>query len=790
MITYLRETQNFIKEEAILVKRVLATALSLMIAFSLIFIKPLVDVHASGLTRGEAAERIYQAARHYNSDLQRGNILQGFSDGRLYEENPVTYYELISLLYRSFGPLPQATGNNARIAVEADISDAPAWAAAAAANLNAAGVLHGPGDSLDILLARIHRVLAQRPQGDFYEYVNREWLNNATIPPGEVTNGAFQEASLVVQNQLEGIFDGLAVGTYEAGTKEQLVSDFYNNVLNMGARNNDGIAPVMPYLERIRAASSLDELIILDGELQSELGLRLFFSIQRGASLENSNIKASYFGTITPRLPRDLYTEDSPLYEPYLLKLTQLQVLSGVPENTAAANAQAIFNLEQDIAAVMMAPYELMDFTRSHQGFTQAELAEMFPNVDMAEVIRSSGIRVSAGERLIIPDPGATMQAATWFADEHLDLLKIAAEVGFLWAHTEMLSQDFLDVVDTFNRLAVGQEVPPTIRQRAVNMTLSALSDYVGQLYVEEFASESVKQDVEAMISEMTAVFRDRIQNLYWMSDTTKAQAINKLDAITYKVGWPDSWFDPLAGRELLSYADGGSLFQNMSAIRLAAVEGMIRAQDDPVDRDAWIAPPYTVNAFYMAQNNEIVIPYGILQPPFYDESASRSANLGAIGMVIGHELTHAFDTAGSQFDEHGNLANWWTEEDFAAFISRAGSFEVFFDSVEVAPGILNNGTLTLTENISDNGGLAVALEVAMQDPEFSAEDFFRAYAVMWRGLMPREILLINSQGGVHSGNRVRVNQALQNIDLFHETFNTQPGDGMYVPASERVSLW
>jgi putative endopeptidase len=438
----------------------------------------------------------------------------------------------------------------------------------------------------------------------------------------------------------------------------------------------------------------------------------------------------------------------------------------------------------------MLAPDELLDFSRSYQGFTQAEIAEFFPNVDIGEVIRGSGIRIREGEQLLIPDPGAAKQAGAWFADEHLDLLKTLAEVSMIRANADLLSEGFLEVSDTFNRVALGQEVPPTTKQRAVNMTLGLLGDYVGQIYVEEFASESTKLDVETMIVEMIDVYRERIQNLDWMSDATKEQAINKMDAITFKVGWPDTWEDPLADRQLLSYADGGSLFQNVTAIRLAGWERVIEEQDDPVDRERWFTPPYMVNAFYNPQNNEIVIPYGILQPPFYDETASRSANLGAIGMVIGHELSHAFDTTGAQFDESGNLSNWWTEEDFAAFIELCEAITVFFDGIEIAPGILSNGTLTLTENISDNGGLAVALEVAMKDPAFSAEDFFKTYAVMWRALAPREILLINSQAGVHSANRIRVNQALQNFELFHETFNIQPGDGMYVPASERISLW
>jgi len=751
------------------------------------------DAHApaEALTRGEAAALVYQAAKKYNPELRRETIMIGYGDGNLYEDRPVAYYELLVMLANGFGALPECAGNNARIAAEADISGAPPWAAPAAENLKAAGALCDPDDGLGVILPRIYRLLGSRPQDDFYEYVNKEWLDTAGFPEGIPQNGAMVEIMLTVQDQLEKLLDGLAGGEHAPGSGAQKVSALYKNALDMDARNADGYKPAAPYLDKIRAVKNLDELTTVSLELTDSLGFFYFASFIPVTSFTDSSAKAPLFYPIGVTLPKEDYaSDDSPRIAPYLWYMARLQELCGVPEGEAAEKAEAVFAMEKDIASAMMQPHELADFSVSYQSHSLAEIAAMFPGVDVEKIYKSIGMRAANKDKIIVADIGMAKKAGEWFSEERLDTLKAYLEIKFINDVANSLSGDFLEANDIFNAALSGVDSPQTPKQRAMDLTLNLMDDYIGRMYVEAYASEKVKSDVEGMIGEFIGVYRERIKKLDWMGEATKEQAVKKLDALSVKVGWPDRWNDPLKGVELLGYGEGGSLFQNIGAIGMAGWKKMIEEQDYPVNKSAWIAAPYTVNAFNNMQNNEIIVPYAFLNPPVYDANASRSANLGALGMVIAHELTHAFDSSGSQFDEDGDVADWWTEEDHEAFASLCADVAVFYDGVEAAPGIYNNGMLTLGENVSDLAAISCALEVAMKDPDFNAEEFFTAGAVWWKRILPRLYVDYFSLADVHSDNRIRSNLQLQNVDLFYETYDVQPGDGMYVPEFKRIRIW
>ncbi|MDR0268008.1 M13 family metallopeptidase, partial [Paenibacillus sp.] len=302
--------------------------------------------------------------------------------------------------------------------------------------------------------------------------------------------------------------------------------------------------------------------------------------------------------------------------------------------------------------------------------------------------------------------------------------------------------------------------------------------------------TKEAKQDVEQMVKQFIEVYKERIKALDWMSEATKTKATKKLDKMTVKIGYPDQWNDYLKDVSIKPFADGGSLFDNMVAINKAGKKQMIASLGQPVDKSKWAMSTYEVNAYYNPQNNEIVFPAGILQAPFYDIKAKHETNLGAIGMVIAHEISHAFDNEGSAYDENGNAVNWWTSEDFKKFQEKCEQVISYYDHVEVLPGVYNNGKLTLSENIADLGGMAASLQVLskMEKPDLKA--YFEGYATSFRMTMSKETAAYQSTTDMHSANKVRVNRTVSSFPEFYKAYEVTEKDAMYVAPKDRVSIW
>lgn len=292
------------------------------------------------------------------------------------------------------------------------------------------------------------------------------------------------------------------------------------------------------------------------------------------------------------------------------------------------------------------------------------------------------------------------------------------------------------------------------------------------------------------MVDNLITTYEKRIKALDWMSETTKAKAIKKLDTMIVKIGYPEKWDTTLDKVAIKTYDDGGSLFSNTFAVSTAYINNLKAELGKSVDRTKWATSVYTVNAYYNPLNNEIMFPAGILQAPFYDINAKAEENLGGIGMVIGHEISHAFDNNGSAFDENGNAKNWWTDEDFKKFKEKNQDLINFYNGIEVIPGILNDGLLTLSENVADLGGMAASLQVVseMSNPDYKA--YFENNAEIWKFTTTKEISAYLSTNDVHSANKIRANRTITNFLEFYETYGIKPGDGMYVAPEDRVSIW
>ncbi len=406
----------------------------------------------------------------------------------------------------------------------------------------------------------------------------------------------------------------------------------------------------------------------------------------------------------------------------------------------------------------------------------------------MAKMMKE--LHVDKADKVIVTDVGLVKKSAELLTDENIDTLKTYTKALLLMSVGGLLSEDFSKAGQEFQAEMFGVEGEKTNEEIALMTTKAIMSDYLSQEFAERYFTKEAKADVEQMVKEFIEVYKERIKNLDWMSEATKAKAIKKLDKMTIKIGYPDQWNDPLSKVTIKSYEDGGSLFDNIIAIVKANKANSVASLGKPVDKNSWMMSVYDVNAYYNPLNNEIVFPAGILQAPFYDLNAKHETNLGAIGMVIAHEISHAFDNLGSAYDENGNAVDWWTPEDYKKFQEKCEQVIAYYDGVEVIPGVYNNGKLTVSENIADLGGMAASLQVLSKtkNPDYKA--YFEGYATIWRTTMNKEIAAYMSTVDTHSANKVRVNRTVSSFPEFYKAYEVTEKDAMYVAPEDRVSIW
>ena len=420
--------------------------------------------------------------------------------------------------------------------------------------------------------------------------------------------------------------------------------------------------------------------------------------------------------------------------------------------------------------------------------FTLDELKALLPGVDLDGVLAASGIQNA--QHIMVSDVGAMKAAAALYNDGHLEQLKTAARLALVQSVGGALSQGSLDASIDFTLSYYGVDARQSSQQIAAQQVQGLLADYLSQAYVDEYFSAAAKADVEEMIGEFIAIYKERILAQDWMSAETKAKAIRKLDTMGIKVGYPDSWDTYLDTVELQSPEQGGSFFSNVIAIQKAAKAETLAHQNDAPDKREWIMTPYTVNACYDPTANDITFPAAILQAPLYDVNASREEDLGGIGYIIAHEITHAFDNNGAKFDENGSAADWWTSEDYAAFQQKCQAVADRYDGQEAYPGVACSGVLTVSENVADLGSARciVAAAKKLDDPDF--DKLFRAVANTWASTTSRQMREYLAVTDVHAPDKLRCNRVLQTLPEFYETYGIQPGDGMWTDPASRVSVW
>ncbi len=753
-------------------------------------------------TRGEVAAMLLQAADDYNPGVEKTDIIKGYDDGELHEDWNVTRAEALVMLKRAFGELPESTGHNARVAIPAEnFTDIPEWAEEELSDVFDAGIVAGTAEGIfspdenvtigqmELFIERVYSLFGTNLKDDFYAAVNKDTLNSLTIKPGRVISGTLYDLQDKSTENVDAIINEIIDGTYEKGTKEQKIADFYQSVADMDSRNEEGIEPIKPYLETIDSAETIDDLITIQSTLARELFISQFMGFGLTVDLKDSNSYMLYFATFSPTLPKDTYQNGTEQQiNAYLEYLKTMFILGGETEEDAETMADQYFEMEKLMSESMMNTEDSNNVDMIYNEFTMDQIKELFPNVDIDAVFADSELQ--AADKIIITDTGLTEAFAEYFNDENIDALKACAKLSLLQGWGGAFNQEFIDASDKFNQDFMGVSGSYSPEERAVLTVQNTLPDYIGEIYAERYFTEEAKKDVEKMVQDIIAVYRNRIEGLSWMSDETKQRALLKLDTMKIKIGYPDEWESAVDNAEISSTTDGGSYFTNMLSILAAQKEETIALQNQPVDKSQWLMYPFTVNACYSATQNDITFPAAILQAPMYDVNASYEQNLGGIGYIIAHEITHAFDNNGAKFDENGNAADWWTEEDYAAFNRLCEEMIAFYDGEEGVPGIPMNGTLTLSENVADQGAASCVTEIVanLEDPDF--ETLYKSMANCWAATASREYCQYAAQADVHSTEKLRVNRVVVNCDEFYEAFDIDENDGMWVAPEDRIKIW
>ena len=641
------------------------------------------------------------------------------------------------------------------------------------------------------------------PQNDFYQFACGGWMANNPLTPEYARFGSFDKLGLTNLEQVNGLIREIAESqesrdkSREMGSIEQKIGDLYNLAMDTARRDREGIAPVQHTLDEIAAITSREELSKhLGAAMDYQLWAMYVDADAMNSSMNILNECQAGFALGEKEYYLDTDEQTTAIRNAYVAYVEKMFGLFGFSDG--AARAQTVLRMETRLAKAAYNNVELRDPIKNYNKMSISELQELVPQVDWKAYFEALGVELDSLSVGQIPH---LQEAGKMLADEPLEDLKtlftwqaIEGAASYLTTEIYMISFDF------YGKVLSGREEPSPLWKRAVGIVNGTLGEAVGQMYVQKYFPEENKERMLALVHNLQKALGIRIQNLAWMSDETKAKALEKLNAITIKIGYPDEWRD----YSKLDINPEDSYYTNLERAAKFEQEYSLSYLGKPVDKKKWYMTPQTVNAYYNPSSNEICFPAGILQYPFFDMSADDAFNYGAIGVVIGHEMTHGFDDQGCQFDKDGNMINWWTAEDKAAFDERTKVMEEAFNKIEVAPGVHANGAFTLGENIADHGGLQVSYlafclneeskpeseRLQTRDGFTPAQRFFLAYANVWAGNIRPEEILNRTKSDPHSLGRWRVNGALPQINAWYEAWNVTEESPMYIAPEKRVSIW
>ncbi|WP_302568243.1 M13 family metallopeptidase [Culturomica massiliensis] len=636
------------------------------------------------------------------------------------------------------------------------------------------------------------------PGTDFYQYACGGWMKAHPLTAEYARFGSFDLLAENNREQLKSLIGELAAKPEAPGSVAQKIGDLYNVAMDSVKLNADGVEPIRGELEKIAAITDVKEMSEIVSEMRRK-GFDAYFVLGVGADEKNSamNIVYAYqsgmsLGEREYYLDNDDHTRE--IREKYREHVANMFRLAGFTDEEARKDADAVLKVETMLAEAAYDNVKLRDPQANYHKMKVTDLKREVPGIDWDVYLAAAGL--GGIEELNVGQPEVLKAVADIWNKLPLNEQKAYLQWKVLDEAGSYLSDAFAaESFDFYGKTLSGQQQIKPRWKRAVGTVNGVLGEAVGQMYVEKYFPAAAKERMTALVANLQSALGERIKNLTWMSEETKAKALEKLSTIYVKVGYPNKWRD-YSGLEIKDDSYWGNIMRSNEF----DYNYMIADAGKPVDRDRWFMTPQTVNAYYNPTTNEICFPAGILQYPFFDMNADDAFNYGAIGVVIGHEMTHGFDDQGRQYDKEGNLADWWTETDAVNFGAGTQKLVNHFDSIEVLPGLFANGKLTLGENIADHGGLQVAYtafkeatagkELPVIDGFTPEQRFFLAYANVWAGNIRDEQIRVQTKSDPHSLGRWRVNGALPHINAWYEAFGIQEGDPLYLTPEKRAVIW
>ena len=629
-----------------------------------------------------------------------------------------------------------------------------------------------------------------RIQDDLYEAVNGEWLKTAVIPEDRPTTGGFAQLDQDVEKIMMEDFRAFAAGEKTSDIPEMKYAvELYKKVLDVERRNREGIAPALPVLDRIRKLATPDDLNACAYEL---LCLGVDLPLQVGVTADMQDARKNSLIVVGPEIilpDTAYYAEDNEAGKQLLAAYADMakKVLAYTPLSEDEQKQYLEDTLAYDalVAKKVKSMLEWSEYYKCNNPMDADEVAGYAAPFDIKRLLTDI-YGENAPKILVVYDPRAVKEMNGYFSAENFDLYVHWAYVKALLKATPYLSEELAALGKTYSRIMKGVEADPSLEKQAYHTASDLYSEPIGVYYGRTYFGEEAKKDVVEMVKKIIETYKLRVRKNGFLAEKTKETAIRKLSTIVIKMGYPDGV------REIFSrlvFDEDDSLFAAMMKLYKVLGRDQLEKLLKPVDRTEWLMPGHMVNACYNPTANDITFPAAILQKPFYSLSQSVSENLGGIGAVIGHEISHAFDNNGANFDENGNLNNWWTEEDFAAFKELTKGMIEQFDGIEFHGGKVN-GELTVSENIADNGGMGVTIEImhGLPDPDFRA--YFMNWARIWCIKAKEEYIRLLLASDVHSPTVLRANMMPRNFNEWYEAFGVTENDGMYIAPEKRISIW
>lgn len=638
-----------------------------------------------------------------------------------------------------------------------------------------------------------------RPQDDFYNFVNGNWMKTAEIPSDRARWGSFDELRENTDMVTLNILKGLLGKNHVKGSDEQKIDDLYESYIDFDARNKTGLAPLETYLNKIDNIKNIKDLQAYLTEV-TPIGLNSLYGFYVHSHMKNSQQNAVYLTSARLGLGKAYYQKVDEANTNTLAQYSDFinKMYAYTNDRTRDLKGPRIVQFEKDIASHLLTIEEQRDSRKRFNPYAVKDLNNLSKNIDLVKFFSDLGVKTDS---VIIGELDYFKNLDKIINQDNLPTIKQYLKFHLVDGMSSYLTKELDELsFDFYGRQLRGQQEQRDLEKRGLEFINGSVGELLGKLYVKDNFPPQAKESAEEMIDYLFKSFRVHINDLEWMSADTKVKALEKLNKFSVKIGYPDKWRD-YSDLEIISHKEDAALFKNVMNIRKWRYNYMFDKIGKEVDRTEWAMSPQTVNAYFRPSNNEIVFPAAILQYPFYDYRADAAVNFGGIGAVIGHEISHGFDDSGALYDGDGNLIDWWTERDFELFNEAGKALAEQYSAYEPVPGNFVNGEFTLGENIGDLGGVSVAYDALLMylkdkgnpgkiDGFTQEQRFFISWATIWRTKSTEEALINQIKTDPHSPGYYRAFGPIINVDGFHEAFDVKEGDKMYKAPKDRIKIW